>query len=278
MPTETLPTRAEAPATESVSRGFVLALALHGLAFLGLFIAAWISHRANPHWGDRDPSAGSIQASMVNALPLPPRQRYLDKAVLATEKPSIAPTPPPPTPEPAKAVAPRPKAEPLPKPNEVLIPAKVQPRPKPRAPDREQPEPARRVVTPPQPPTPKATTGESAGIQIPQSVSQLKNGTATVTIDERSFGDRYAYYIRLVSQKINQSKQQDSDPPETRGKRSAVRFVITRDGTPVDAEIATRSGSAALDTSTLRAIQRIDSFGPLPAGDRITITFGYTSH
>ena len=281
MPTEILPTRSPTPTTEKVSHGFALALALHGVVVAGLFAAAYLSHRANPHWGDKDPTAGSIQASMVNALPLPPRQRFLDKAVLASDNPSVAPTPPPPAPPQPKAKAEpiKPKAEPPPKPNEVLIPTKAPP-PKPSAKVAEKPapEPPRRVPATPPPPTPKATTGETAGIQIPQSVSQLKNGTATVTIDERSFGDRYAYYIRLISQKINQSKQQDIDPPETKGKRTAVRFTIDRDGTPIDAEIATRSGSAALDTSTLRAIQRIDTFGPLPQGDHITITFGYTSH
>ena len=280
MPTETLPTRTSTHTTEKVSHGFALALALHGVVVAGLFAAVYLSHRANPHWGDKDPTAGSIQASMVNALPLPPRQRFLDKAVLASDNPSVAPTPPPPAPElKVKADSAKPKAEPPPRPDEVLIPNKASP-PKLTARTAEKPAPVtpkRAPVTPP-PPTPKATTGETAGIQIPQSISQLKNGTATVTIDERSFGDRYAYYIRLISQKINQSKQQETDPPETRGKRTAVRFTIDRDGTPIDVETASRSGSAALDTSTLRAIQRIDTFGPLPQGDHITITFGSTSH
>jgi len=116
-------------------------------------------------------------------------------------------------------------------------------------------------------------------MQIPESTTQLKNGTATVSVDERAFGDRYAYYIRLISEKINESKsQEEPDPPQARGLRAAVRFTITRDGSPSDVQIVSRSGSSALDTSTLRAIQRIDTFGPLPAGDHITITFGFTDH
>lgn len=254
----------------------MLAIALHAGVVGGLLGWALVTHLHGPHWGDKDPMAGSIQASMVNALPLPPRQHTLDKAVLTSDKPSLAPTPPPPTPEPAKAAAPaQPKAAPPPRPNEVLIPNRTQPTPPKKPAERTQPQPASRV--PPPPPSPKATTGETAGVQIPESITQLKNGTATVTVDERAFGDRYAYYIRLISQKINQSKsEQDPDPPQARGLRAAVRFTINRDGTPTNAQIVTRSGSAALDTSTLRAIQRIDTFGPLPAGDHITITFGFT--
>ena len=281
MPTETLPTRAESASQEKLSQGFVWALALHGVVVAALFGAALLSHRNGKHWGEQVPVAGSIQASMVSALPLPPRQRYQEKAVLASDNPSIAPTPPPPEsvkakPEPTKA-----KAEPPPKPNEVLIPTKAQPpKPVPKAaskPIEPPPETPRRVVLPPAPPTPKATTGETAGIQIPQSITQMRSGTATVTVEERAFGDRYAYYIRLIAQKINESKSQgEMDPPDARGKRTAVRFTIDRDGAPIEAEVVTRSGSAALDTSTLRAIQRIDSFGPLPQGSRLTVTFGFT--
>ena len=280
MPAELLPTRTRTAAPTASSTSLMAALVLHALVLGGLALYAFVAHRANPHWGDRDPVAGAIQASAVSAIPLPPRQRLKENSVLTSDKPNVAPTPPPPTPAPpTKADPVKPKAEPPPKPNEVLIPTKVQP---PRTPvktaDRPQPEPTKRPVTPPPPPPTKATTGDTSGVQIPQAMSELKNGTATVTVDERAFGDRNAYYIRLISQKINQSKQQDSDPPETRGRRTAIRFTIDRDGTPTNIEIATRSGSAALDTNTLRAIQRIDTFGPLPQGDHITITFGYTSH
>ena len=272
MPTETLPTRAESPTQESLSRGFWLALSLHGVALAGLIAAAWIGHSSH-HWGDQDPTAGSVQASMVNSLPLPSKQRYLDKSVLASEHASAAPTPMPPAPNPRTAAPER--AEPIPKPNEVLIPSRTPT--KPSATDRTQPSPSSRVPTP-TPPTPKATTGDSGGIQIPQSITQLKNGTAMVTVDERTFGDRYAYYIRLIAQKINESKSEgDPDGADTRGKKTVIRFTIQRDGTPVDAAVIERSGSASLDTSTLRAIQRIDTFGALPQGDHLTVRFEYDS-
>ena len=272
MPTELLQTRAEAP-TEQISQGFALALTLHGIAIGALIAAAWIGHNSH-HWGESDPTSGSVQASMVNSLPLPSKQRYVDKSVLASEHTSPAPTPTPPAPTPKTAV---PKeTAPTPKPNEILIPNKVTP-PKPTAETHTTPSPSTKAPTS-LAPTPKATTGDSPGIQIPQSITQLKNGTASVTVDDRTFGDRYAYYIRLISQKIAESKAQgDPDGPETRGRKTIIRFIIGRDGTPTDVAVLTSSGSSSLDTSTLRAIQRIDSFGPLPSGSQLPVRFEYDS-
>jgi protein TonB len=279
MPTEQLPTRRpqqETP-TERLSRGLGLAIGLHVLVFGGIIVAAIVANHQH-RWGEQDPMAGAIQASMVNALPLPPRVPVVDKAVLASETPNIAPTRPPPEPEmKAKPESDKPKAEPPPKPIEILIPQKAAPVKETQRPvEREQPTPARRPLPPP-PPTPKATTGETGGMQIPQSVTQLKNGTASVSVQDRAFGDRYAYYIRLISQKINESKAQEQDGPETRGKRAMISFTIDRDGTPQDIQVDTRSGSTALDQSTLRAIQRIDTFGPLPAGDRLPVVYIWDS-
>ncbi len=269
------PTRTSA-ARESISRGFLLALLLHAAAIGGVMGWAYVHFATRHNWGDQNPVAGSIQATMVNALPLPPRQFTKEDAVLTSDKPNIAPTPPPPEPAKPKSAPTPPKAEPAPKPNDIPIPTKARPTPTPKEADRSQPEPTRRPATPPAP-TPKATTGETAGVRIPESTTELKNGTATITVEEKAFGDRYAYYIRLISQKVNQARaQQDPDPPDARGRRTAILFTIGRDGTVQDAEVLTRSGSPALDNSALRCIQRIDTFGPLPAGDHLVVTFGFT--
>lgn len=278
MPLEVIPTRTEAQSSERVTTGFGWALAGHLLVAAVILAGTWLAHRLDPHWGEADPTAGSIQASMVNSLPIPNRQRFKENEVLTSEKPSIAPTPPPPTPTPVPKAAPaHPKTEPPPKPNEILIPKKVAPAKILPKPEVSQPVAPRRVSPPPAP-TPKATTGETAGVQIPQSVSQLKNGTASITVPDRAFGDRYAYYIRLVAQKCNESKAEDSDPPSARGKRVIVHFTIDRDGTPTNVEVTSHSGAPDLDFDTLRAIQRVDSFGPLPSGNQLAINYVYDAH
>jgi protein TonB len=205
----------------------------------------------NSRWGESSAQAGAISATMVDALPLPPRQRFDKDKVLTSDAPSPAPTPP-------KA-----KAEPPPKPDAVLIPDKGKP------PTKVAPTPAPEPPKHPQPvaPTLKATTGETSGVRIPMATMQNQNGTASITLDNKSFGDRYAYYIRIVNQKLTQNWMvQDADPRLSNGKRAVIVFTINPDGSPAEPKIQTRSGSNSLDISALRAVQRIDTFGPLPGG------------
>ncbi len=208
-------------------------------------------------------AAGAIQATMVSSLPLPPRQKTLDTGVLTSERPSPAPTP-------AKE-----RTEPPPTPKEVLIPTKAQPKP-PKVAERPTPEPVRHPQpTPPQPT--KATTGETAGIRIAQSTMQLKNGTASVSVADRTFGARFAYYVNIVNRTVAQNwYTQEADPRASEGRRVTIVFDIDRDGLPSNARIEARSGSPSLDTSALRALQRVEGFGPLPGGaDHITVEYSF---
>jgi protein TonB len=263
MPTELLPTRKSSALEENVTVGFGGALLLH-LAIVGAIVGWSLVHfTKHKGWGEANMQAGAIQATMVNSLPLPPKQRTKDDAVLTSEKPSPAPEPP------------KEKEAPPPKPNEVLIPKKAPP-PKPvKQAEKETPPPPKH----PQPVVPepkKATTGETAGVRIPQAVTQLKNGTASMTVDDRTFGERYAYYVKIVNSKVAaQWLVQEADPQASNGKRVTVIFDINREGVPNNIRIGTRSGSASLDTSALRAVQRVEGFGPLPAGNSITVEYSF---
>ena len=48
------------------------------------------------------------------------------------------------------------------------------------------------------------------------------------------------------------------------GHRVTISFRVERDGSPSQIVIAKPSGDATLDASAVRALQRIDTFGPLP--------------
>jgi protein TonB len=260
MPTETLPTRADTPAKEAVSTSFVVALCLHAAIAGGVVAWAYIAHSTHPSWGDHTAQTGSISANMVSSIPLPPRVPVNPKEVLASESPSIAPKPP------------TPKAEPPPKPKEIPIPEKVVTKPA-KVAEKPTPEPPKHpTVTPPDPK--KAAVGDTAGTRIPMSVQQVKNGTASITVDDRSFGERYSYYAQIVDRKVSESwNSQQVFPGAASGMRAVVVFTINADGTPSDPKILTRSGSAAFDTLALRTIQRIDGFGPLPQSKPITVEF-----
>lgn len=241
--------------------GIAGALVLH-LALAGVFVGvALFVHTSSSHWGENAASVGAIQASMVSSIPLPQKYKPVDKSVLTPDNVSPAPAPPP-------------KEEAAPPPRETDVEIKRKAIPKKIAP----------VVTPappkhpqPAPPTPKAATGDSAA-QLPESTTQLKNGTATATVQDRTFGNRYAYYVQIVSQKVAQNWYTgEADPHASQGKHVTIVFDIERDGTPANVHVLDKSGSPSLDTSAIRALQRVDGFGPLPAGNKITVeyTFDY---
>src|SRR5580765_4803721 len=160
--------------------GSVVLHAIIGAAIAGL---AYFEHNGHS-WGENASTAGAIQATMVSSLPLPPKQRELDTGVLTSEAPSPAPV----TTKEEKIEAPKPDEIPLPE--KKLKPLKQAPEPSPAPPKHPQPAPEQ--------PT-KATTGETAGIRIPQSTIELKNGTASAMVQDRTFGARFAYYVNIVN-------------------------------------------------------------------------------
>jgi protein TonB len=221
---------------------------------------AFLVHTRGINWGEQASNVGAIQATMVSSIPLPPTQRTLDTGVLTSEAPSPAP------------VTAKEKTEAAPSPDSVAIPEKTKP---PKVADKPTPAPPKHVqpITPP--PT-KAVTGETAGIRIAQSTVELKNGTSSVSIQDRSFGERYAYYVNIVNSKVSQNwYKSEADPLASMDKSATILFDIDREGVPSNARVETRSGSPSLDLSALRAVQRVDGFGPLPQGNRITVEFTF---
>lgn len=255
--------------------GMAGAVGLHVLLAAVVIGAAYLNLGKHEKWGENTAQVGAIQASMVSALPLPSHAKPVEKQVLASEDVNEAPLP-----------APKAATQPPPKPTDILIKAKTPEKPAPPAPvhstapkpeTKAPPTEAPPVKHPqPAPDTPKARTGETTATQLPEAVSQAKNGTATATVEDRTFGARYAYYLRAVSQRVSQNWfSGEVDPRSSQGKRVTLLFDIDRDGAPQNVRIENRSGSTTLDQSAIRAVQRVDGFGPLPAGDKITIEFAF---
>jgi protein TonB len=93
------------------------------------------------------------------------------------------------------------------------------------------------------------------------------------------FGSRYAYYVRIVQQKVSQNwLMYEVDPRITSAQRVYVVFDIERSGRPTNVQIEQSSGVPSLDISAVRAIQRIDTFGTLPAdysGSKVSVEFWF---
>jgi protein TonB len=93
------------------------------------------------------------------------------------------------------------------------------------------------------------------------------------------FGSRFAWYVRVVQQKVSENwLKYEVDPRITEGQRVYLTFDITRDGRPNNVQVEQSSGVPSLDQSAVRALQRIDTFGPLPSdygGNRVSVEFWF---
>jgi protein TonB len=93
------------------------------------------------------------------------------------------------------------------------------------------------------------------------------------------FGTRYGWYVRVVQQKVQQSwLTYDVDRRITEAPRVYLTFDVVRDGRPTNVQVEQSSGVPSLDQSAVRAIQRIDTFGPLPSdysGNKVSVEFWF---
>jgi len=93
------------------------------------------------------------------------------------------------------------------------------------------------------------------------------------------FGSRFAYYVRVVQQKVSENwLKYEVDPRISDARRVYVTFDIMRDGHPANVQVEQSSGVPSLDQSAVRALQRIDTFGPLPSdysGSKVSVEFWF---
>jgi protein TonB len=241
--------------------GLLPAVLLHFAIVLALATVAFVQHLHHPSFGESTAAVGSIQASMVAAIPLPPKAPPVEKQVLASDDTTKTPAP-----------QPKETAVPPPRPDDVLLKAKTPEKIVPKT----APTPTTAVKHPqPTPETPKANSGDAA-TQLPQSTVQTANGSATITVQNRTLGERYAYYIRLVGSKVQQYYNQEyPDPRSSIGKSVTVLFYIDTNGTPQNIQVQSPSGSPSLDSAGKRAVQEVDTFGPNPANEKIPIAFKF---
>jgi protein TonB len=93
------------------------------------------------------------------------------------------------------------------------------------------------------------------------------------------FGNRFSWYVQGVQRKVSENwLKYEVDPGITAANRVYLTFDIGRDGSPKNVQIEQSSGVPSLDVSAVRAIQRIDTFGPLPteySGNRVAVEFWF---
>lgn len=219
-------------------------------------------------WGNNESAPGAIQATLVSSaptIPLPSENKPTEN-VLATQTPSQAPA----LPAPEKTVQSFPlDAIPIPE-KQKQQKAKQAPQ-KSEAPVKPQPKTTAPTSTRHAQPVPnqqnRANYGEAAQTNIPRSTTSNPNGNNPVAVNGGDFGSRFPWYVELIRRKTAQNwLTQEVSPSTPAGARVYLSFVIARDGSPSHIQIAQSSGSPSLDSSCLRAVQRVDTYGPLPGG------------
>src|SRR5438874_919039 len=93
------------------------------------------------------------------------------------------------------------------------------------------------------------------------------------------FGTRFGWYVDTVRRKVSDNwLKYEIDPRIGEARRVYLVFDITRDGHPSHIEVEQSSGVPSLDQSAVRALQRIDTFGPLPSdysGNKVSVEFWF---
>ena len=262
------PQLANDPDEDPFRKPALQSLALHGSVIAAVVAYALITaHLHGNTWGNNSTTEGAIQATMVSsapAIPLPRDEQKPTDKVLATDTPSPAPAPPAP-----KAPAAE-EEKSIPIPEKQPVKTKLQPKK-----EVEQKQPVQHIpvhaATAAQRaqqdvrPTNRANYGEAAP-STPRSMAQATPG-AQVNVQGGDFGARFPWYVDVIRRKTAQNwYKQEVDPSTRDGARVFLSFSVSRSGEPSGVRIAQSSGSPTLDTSCVRAVQRVDTYGPLPSG------------
>jgi periplasmic protein TonB len=205
----------------------------------------------------------AIGATLVSTVPLPANPTQ-SQNVLANESKGITQSQPKPIEKEPDAVEIQGKN------------AKITPRKKTPTPTKETPQP-----TPEPEETNQVAFGEGGPVSGPYgnfAAGGAKGGFG-ITGSGGDFGTKYAWYVRVIQQKVSDNwLRYEVDPKITTAQRVYITFDVARDGHPLNVQVEQSSGVPALDISATRALQRIDTFGPLPpdySGSKISVEFWF---
>lgn len=239
----------------------VWSVGLH-LAFAGLVIlfGVILPGRRGDVWGAGG-GGEAIGVSLVSNIPLP-ASSIQTQNVLANESKGLSKSQPQ-----IKEV--EPDAIPIPdkstkvKPKPVTSASKAKPKPEPEEQTNE---------------VPFGQGGPVSGPYGTFSAAGAKGGFG-IQGGGGDFGMQYAFYVQGIQRRVTENwLRYEIDPNIRQANRVYLTFDISRSGQPSNVRVEQSSGVPSLDQSAVRAIQRIDSFGPLPAGysgNKVSVEFWF---
>lgn len=133
----------------------------------------------------------------------------------------------------------------------------------------------------PEPETNQVAFGEGGPVSGPYGTFAAggAKGGFGITGSGGDFGTRYGWYVQIIQRKVSENwLKYEVDPSITSANRVYITFDVARDGHPYDINVEQSSGVPSLDISAKRALQRIDTFGPLPSdysGNKISVEYWF---
>jgi len=227
------------------SGAILLSVGLHLALVLTAILISRLNLSRGQAWGG--PTSGSaLRVNMVSDVPLP-RQQQPTENILANDSKGLTQSVP-------QTVKPEPTAIPIPEKDVRHKPTKTATT---QAPD------VRRPVTPQ--PDNVVPYGQGGPLNV-SSGSFTIGGIQGGFTFEGDFGTRFAWYVNQIQRKIYETWHPAEIGQAGQGHRAFIAFDISKDGTPGNIRVEQSSNIPALDQSAYRALQRIDTFGPLPPG------------
>jgi protein TonB len=237
-------------------------VALHAAFAVAIILYAVIGPgRGGGSWGAGG-GGDAIGVNLISTIPLPANPVQTQN-VLANESKGVSKSQPKPE-EKAPDAIPIPDKQTKIKPKPVVTETHLKPAP----------EPVQQADN-------QVPFGESGPVSGPYGMFNAggAKGGFGFTGGGGDFGTRFAWYVRVVQQKVSQNwLKYEVDPRIGQAQRVYVTFDITRDGRPTNVQIEQSSGVPSLDQSATRALQRIDTFGPLPSdysANKVSVEFWF---
>ncbi len=238
-----------------------MSVGFHLLLAAVIFFVGYLGFASGTNWGADSaggPTGDAMSATLVSSAGVPlPQPQTPTENIVATENKGITQSVPQVAIE-DKSVVPIPDKD---------VKHRIDKIPSPPAHNRPQP-----ITNPPN----VIAYGEGGPVSGPYgafSTAHIKGGFNFQGGGD--FGSRYGWYVQVVNNKVSNNWYTVEIGPNAVGHRVYILFDIQPDGTPSNARIEQSSGIPALDQSAVRAIQRIDGFGPTPSHGRVSVEFWF---
>jgi periplasmic protein TonB len=236
----------------------LVSLGFHALVGLGIFSLGFVLEQRGSDWGTNQGESMSVQLVAAAAVPIPHAEESAN--VVANESKGVTETPPSPKPVETEDGISIPGHVIKPKIEKAVPEANVRPRPM---------------------PTPEAAVpyGQGGPVSGPYGAFTAPHTNGGFSIQNSDFGSRFSWYVQKVNRTVSDRWYQvEIDPRVSNARRVYLTFDIDRSGTPSNVRVEQTSGVPSLDQSAMRALQRIDTFGPLPpeyTGSKVSVEFWF---